>query len=765
MRIASLEAYNAPPQLIRVWEEAYGQDLLPVQEAAVARHGVLAGRNLIVQAPTSAGKTLIGEMAATRAALAGRKVLYLVPTKALAEDKFAHFTALYSALGLRIIVTTRDRRQDDRRFTSGDFDLAIAIPEKVRALWARSGVSQFLGLAVVDELQTLSEPERGPCLELLLGELRRLAQARGRAGLQIVGLSACLGASPQLAEYLDAEWLETAERPVELRKGVLVGDCFRYVDAHGRMAEERLAGLAPGADDDPSGTAARLAVYFARRGEPTILFVRDRATALHLALAVAEGLEGPHTPEAGRPETYPAPGGPDAGDAAAGMRPLLADLERTAVREQLQRLMARGVAFHSADLQCEDRRAVEQAFAAGRVTVLCSTPTLALGVNLPARNVIIDPQGWQSEIAGAPSALSPISRSDFENRAGRAGRIGSGGFGRGLLLAGSELAADTLAARYLHGLFSPPEPALMALPPAETALTIAAGAAMRGASLDEVYAGTYSAYVLRHTALPPSIAQAVARCLDSGLLRHVGDTIVPTSLGQKAAAAGVSFDTFCWLAEWAATPRPPTELEATFIAAMTAEAREAAPLGGGGRNDYLEALRRHAEDVDQDGELLERLLGDQRHDWRVRERAARLVLALYRWLGSEDTYDVERGVRLAAARLEGLGEVIGWLVETLADLGIEQGWRSAEAERLRRHAECLGHGITPDELALARLTCFTLGRDHARQLAAAGLQSAADLVAAGPERLAEIVPAPVARDVLRAAAHRPAPDGPPGAGD
>ena len=141
MRIASLEAYNAPPQLVRVWEEAYGQELLPVQEAAVARHGVLAGRNLIVQAPTSAGKTFVGEMAATRAALAGRKVLYLVPTKALAEDKFAHFTALYSSLGLRLIVTTRDRRQDDRRFTSGDFDIALAIPEKVRALWARSIVS------------------------------------------------------------------------------------------------------------------------------------------------------------------------------------------------------------------------------------------------------------------------------------------------------------------------------------------------------------------------------------------------------------------------------------------------------------------------------------------------------------------------------------------------------------------------------------------------------------------------------------------------
>ncbi|MCE5239422.1 DEAD/DEAH box helicase [bacterium] len=762
MRIASLEAYNAPPQLIRVWEEAYGQELLPVQEAAVARHGVLAGRNLIVQAPTSAGKTFVGEMAATRAALAGRKVLYLVPTKALAEDKFAHFTALYSSLGLRIIVTTRDRRQDDRRFTSGDFDIALAIPEKVRALWARGGVSQFLGLAVIDELQTLSEPERGPCLELLLGELRRLAQAKRGEGLQIVGLSACLGASPRLADYLGAEWLETNERPVELRKGVLVGNHFSYVGAQGRMVEERLEGFAAADDDNANDTAARLALHFARRKEPTILFVRDRATALRLALAVAERLEdatsvvrafspqrgGTDQETGGGVEARTARDGEDAGPHA------LADLERTAVREQLQRLMACGVAFHSADLQCEDRRAVEQAFAAGEVLVLCSTPTLALGVNLPARNVIIDPHGWQSEIAGAPSALSPISRADFENRAGRAGRLGSGGFGRGILLADSDLAAEALAARYLRSTFSPPEPALMGLQPAEAALTIAAGAAMRGASLDEVYAGTFSAYLQSRAELPDSIREVLTRCRDSGLVHTIGARVAPTSLGQRAAAAGVCFETFCWLAAWAARPRPPTELEATFIAAMTAEAREAGPPGGGGRSDYLEALRRHAGELGQDGELLEELLGDQRHDWRVRERAARTVLTLYRWLGSEDTYEVERGVRLAAARLGHLGEVVGWLVETLADIGLERGWRAASTEGLRRHAECLGHGLTPEELPLARLTCFGLGRDHARQLAQAGLQEAREIVAAGQERLAEILPGRVAREVLAAAQRR-----------
>jgi len=146
MRIASLEAFGVPSQLLQVWETALSTELLPIQEQAVVKHKVLAGNNLLVQAPTSAGKTFIGEMAATRAALAGRKVVYLVPTKALAEDKLAHFSRLYGPLGLRLIASTRDRRGDDQRFVNGDFDVAIAIPEKVRALWAHGGVSQFLGL-------------------------------------------------------------------------------------------------------------------------------------------------------------------------------------------------------------------------------------------------------------------------------------------------------------------------------------------------------------------------------------------------------------------------------------------------------------------------------------------------------------------------------------------------------------------------------------------------------------------------------------------
>ncbi|MEN6546296.1 MAG: DEAD/DEAH box helicase [Armatimonadia bacterium] len=722
MRISSMEAFGVPRELLAVWEREYGQELLPLQERAVVQHRILAGQSVVVQAPTSSGKTFIGEMAATRAALAGRKVLYLVPTKALAEDKYEHFRRLYEPLGMRVIVSTRDRRADDRRFTSGDFDIALAVPEKVRALWARSGVSQFLGVAVVDELQTLGEPERGACLELVLAELRRMA------GVQIVGLSACLGTSSRLAEYLGAEWVETMQRPVELRKGVLVGDVFRYRTESGGWAEESFVGGGPEEGQSFLEAAARLTLHFVRKKEATIVFVRDRSAAMRLAGMIAEGLGG---------ETADVGG--------------LEGLETTAMREQLARLMNCGVAAHTADLQFEDRKAVERAFAEGRIKALSCTPTLAMGVNLPAQNVIIDPQGWQAETAGAPSALSPISRGEFENRVGRAGRLGQAHadvrneFGRGILLADCELARSALVARYLEAQFEAPQPPLEGVPPLQMALNLAPGVhSGSGRTLAEVYGQTFTAY-LRGSELPAEVEQARKLCLQRGLMRELADgTLRTTALGRVAAGSGVRFETFSWLLEWARqADRPPTNLEATLLAAMTAEAQEVVYAGGRGSN--LEAVRALAEELNQEGALLEGLLTTEQLEWRARERAAGLTMALQRWTGPEETHEVEAAVRVPAARLAALGETVGWLVETLSEIGAELGWAQEACRRLRVQAECQALGLRPEELALGRLKAFGVGRDHVRRLVREGIASKAEVMAAGLERLAEVVSEEAAR--------------------
>src|SRR3989337_589507 len=91
MEIKKLLKYGIPERIIQTWEENQGDKLLPLQSLAVTRFGLLDGESLIISAPTSSGKTFCGEMAAVSSIFKQRKVIYLVPLKAIAEEKFADF--------------------------------------------------------------------------------------------------------------------------------------------------------------------------------------------------------------------------------------------------------------------------------------------------------------------------------------------------------------------------------------------------------------------------------------------------------------------------------------------------------------------------------------------------------------------------------------------------------------------------------------------------------------------------------------------------
>jgi helicase len=117
MRVDTLEAYNVAHDILAIWRERVGEDLLPVQERAVKEFGLFGDANLIVFSTTSSAKTFIGEMAAVRAARGNTKVFYLVPQKALAEEK--ELRARYQGVGIDVVVSSRDRRDIDDFIVAG----------------------------------------------------------------------------------------------------------------------------------------------------------------------------------------------------------------------------------------------------------------------------------------------------------------------------------------------------------------------------------------------------------------------------------------------------------------------------------------------------------------------------------------------------------------------------------------------------------------------------------------------------------------------
>ncbi len=190
-------------------------ELRPAQEKAV-NAGLLEGKNLLVCTPTASGKTLIAELAAVSAILKGEgKAVYIVPLKALASEKYKDFKKRYGSL-MKIALSIGDIDSSDSYLS--DYDFIICTAEKLDSLlrhhspWIKS-----VKVVIVDEVHLLNDPGRGPTLEILITILRQLLPK-----MQLIALSATIGNSKELAEWLGAELVTDSWRPVKLHQGIYV---------------------------------------------------------------------------------------------------------------------------------------------------------------------------------------------------------------------------------------------------------------------------------------------------------------------------------------------------------------------------------------------------------------------------------------------------------------------------------------------------------------------------------------------------------------
>jgi len=592
MQVQSLEAFGVHRDLLRTWEDNYSEELLPVQAEAVAEGNVLNGTSLVVYAPTGAGKTFVGEMAAMHAATAGRPTVYLVPTKALAEEKYVVFNRLYGTLGLDIAISTRDRREADDRVSRGQFDLLITVPEKLRFLLSRApGIAGRLGTVVVDELQLIGDAVRGPCLEVVL------AQIISQAHPQIVGLSAVIDQPQMLAEWLDSDVVTVHKRPVELRKGVLVGSVFHYQEHNSRTIGEEDFGIDV-AESGFGGAVAAVTLQLTAQGEPTLVFVKDRRNSVRWAYRLAECVGLPPAQQAIEQ---------------------LSALPPTSTRRRLMELLEDGVAFHNADLQLADRQIIEAAMRRGEIGALCSTSTLAMGVNLPARNVIVESHCW-ANIGGAQRpTVRPITRAEFENMGGRAGRLYFGEqFGRAILLAETDFVAETMFQRYITSNFAPLESAFSQQKPLAQLLTLcSAGPQANQSDLACLYHHTLAAHLKEEydaTQLPARLHEAFPAALQHHLLHkdELTAELTVTPQGRLCSSSGLSLPDLRWLTLWIAEwdDQPPGELALLLMACTAPEAQQLrfTTGSGRGREDPLSRLQQAAEQWGEAGEKLTRIV-------------------------------------------------------------------------------------------------------------------------------------------------------------
>src|SRR6476469_2022188 len=499
MKVETLEAYDVPADILDIWRSQVGGELLPVQERAVKEFGLFSEANLIVFSPTSSGKTFVGEMAAVKAARNNTKVIYLVPQKALAAEKYEELHRRYQPAGIKVVVSSRDRREHDDDIGRFDFHIAIIVFEKMQALLiGKPQLMEAVGLVVVDELQMITDKDRGPTLELLLTKLR-ISTSKPR----IIGLSAVLGRAESLADWLGARLLIDTRRPVDLRKGVLCRGQFRYREHNsGATGVEAFADFRSEKREELLLAAVEELV---RRGEQVLAFVPDRATTVLFARLLAQRL----TPVA-------------AGAAVEELR----QLEETHAREALLGVVASAIAFHNSDLSPEEREIVERHFRAGAIRALFSTSTLAVGMNLPVKNVVLDHQRWEYLRRYGRWSLEDVSRSEYENMSGREGRLSLvDDFGRSILVTYSPFEADVWLRHFAGGEFEEIRPTLADAPLENHVLDLmASGMASSRGELAEMLLASFTGWAhwaqkISRADFEEALDKAVACALGGGLLR------------------------------------------------------------------------------------------------------------------------------------------------------------------------------------------------------------------------------------------------------
>ena len=515
-------------------------DLYPPQAAAVEA-GVTRGESLVASVPTASGKTLIAELAMLSSVARGGKALYIVPLRALASEKKAEFER-WEAFGFDVGVSTGNYDADGEWLASRD--IVVATSEKVDSL-VRNGAAWIddLTCVVADEVHLVNDAGRGPTLEVTLGKLRTL-----NPGLQVVALSATVDNAEVIAEWLDAELVDSEWRPIELRTGVHYGNAVTFDDGSQRevpvssggrptaaLVDDALAGdrdpeateAAGGdavgngsGDGDPAGSSTG-------DGDPdddqgsSLVFVNSRRNAEAAAKRLGEVTDH-HLTDDERGQLA---------ELAAEIR----DVSDTETSDTLADCVAEGAAFHHAGLAPEHRSLVEEAFRDRLVKCVSATPTLAAGVNTPSRRVIV--RDWR-RYDGEYGGMKPLDVLEVHQMMGRAGRPGLDPYGEAVLLAKNAETRDELFERYVWADPEPVRSKLAAEPALRTHVlaTVASGFAHTRDELLEFLGRTLYATQTDESGRLEAVTDDVLAYLDrNGFLERDEGSLSATGVGHTVS--------------------------------------------------------------------------------------------------------------------------------------------------------------------------------------------------------------------------------------
>jgi helicase len=702
----NIESLDLPDEVKRFYMDSGIMELYPPQAEAVER-GLLNGRNLLAAIPTASGKTLLAELAMLKSIMEGGKALYIVPLRALASEKFRRFRE-FAELGIRVGISTGDYDQRDEEL--GINDIIVATSEKTDSLLRNETAwMQDISVVVADEIHLIDSADRGPTLEITLAKLRRM-----NPSCQILALSATVGNADELAAWLEAELVLSEWRPTQLQEGVLYNRTFYCKD------KEKCV------EQSTKDEAINLVLDTLREGGQCLVFESSRKNCMAFAKKAASTVKKTLSAEDKKN--------------LAGIADEVLENSETDIATILATCIRSGTAFHHAGLTTPLRELVEDGFRQGRIKLISSTPTLAAGLNLPARRVIIRSYRRYSSENG----MQPIPVLEYKQMAGRAGRPRLDPYGEAVLLARSYEEFVFLFENYIE---ADPEDIWSKLG-TENALrthilsTISNGFTRTKEELMEFLEATFFAFQYSNFGL----STVVDGCLDflrqEKMLENT-EALLPTNFGRLVSRLYIDPLSAALIVKGLKEAETLTELTILHLVCSTPDMRLLYMRSQDYQevNDYVMAHAGEFAKIPNPFNISE-------YEWFLGE--VKTSLLLMEWIHEKPENELCLKFGIGEGDIHAIAEIAEWLMHVTTQLSRLLALKGAkEASELEKR---IHYGAGPELMEL--LDISSVGRVRARKLYEGGFRSITDLAGAAPEKITALLGPKIAERIFKQVGRR-----------
>lgn len=717
-----VENLDIPSRIAEKYIDSGITELNPPQEKAV-ESGLLDSEDMVIASPTASGKTFIAELGIVNQVYHhDRKAVYIVPLKALAWEKYEDFNERYDDLDVRISVGDLD----DSGAGLETADIVIVTSEKLDSL-LRHNPSWIheIGLVVVDEIHLLTSPNRGPTLEVTLTRLKKLLD------FQLLGLSATISNSGELADWLDSELVESSYRPVELKHGIQWGDEVEFYPEDFSTDKETVSGFKTGSqlkNEKDALEDTEIMKLNDRHDRGVLNLVDDTLDQEKQALIFCSSRKGAEksSDRAGAvtAESLTRQEQQELEEYADEIHSVLGS--PTSQCDRLAENVRKGTAFHHAGLLYQQRSLIEEAFRKGLIKTISATPTLAAGVNLPAFRVIIRDL---KRYSGRGMEFIPVL--EYEQMTGRAGRPKYDDRGEAISIAKQQGMKQEILDRYIAGEAERIQSKLAVEPVLRmhTLSLVASNFCTTRDQLLDFYRETFYAHQFGNfDEVESQVLSVVDQLRDYGFLRE--KEMKATKIGRRVSELYLDPDSAHLMLESMERADEDTkDISYLFMLSRTTEMQPLLRVREKEWDDIenlLHEARKH---------LLENIPEEWNPEYERFMQAMKTSLMMDSWISELDEEKMMDDYGIAPGVVRAKMRNADWLVYAAKELGRMNNFEHMDQlEKLRLR---LKHGIKEELLPLVKYD--QIGRVRARKLHDYGVRTREDIREVRFEKLKKLI--------------------------